>query len=74
MGELHLEVLCRRLVEEMNVPVNVGAPRVSYRETVSATAERVSRIMPAVNIDQCNSLVNEQLRQLAAHDLISLEG
>ncbi|MER6005304.1 hypothetical protein [Nonomuraea angiospora] len=43
-------------------------------QTVAATAQRVSHIMPAVNIDQCIALVNEQLRQLAAHDLISLEG
>jgi elongation factor G len=45
MGELHLEVLSRRLVEEMGVPVNVGAPRVSYRETVSGTSEAEVRFI-----------------------------
>jgi len=45
MGELHLEVVCRRLREEMGVPVNVGAPRVSYRETVSGTAEAEGRFI-----------------------------
>ncbi len=39
MGELHLEVLVRRLREDMNVAVNVGKPRASYRETVTAAAE-----------------------------------
>ncbi len=45
MGELHLEVLSRRLREEMKVPVNVGSPRVSYRETVSTTAEAEGRFV-----------------------------
>lgn len=45
MGELHLEVLSRRLQEEMSVPVNVGTPRVSYRETVAGTAEGEARFI-----------------------------
>ncbi len=45
MGELHLEVVCRRLVEEMNVPVKVYPPRVSYRETVAASAEAEGRFI-----------------------------
>ncbi len=45
MGELHLEVLCRRLQEEMGVPVSVGAPRVSYRETISASAQAEGRFI-----------------------------
>jgi elongation factor G len=34
MGELHLDVLINRLVREFNVHVNVGKPRVVYRETI----------------------------------------
>ena len=34
MGELHLEVLKNRLVRDFRVEANVGAPRVSYRQTV----------------------------------------
>jgi elongation factor G len=45
MGELHLEVLSRRLNDDMGVPVNVGAPRVSYRETISASAEGEGRFI-----------------------------
>lgn len=45
MGELHLEVLSRRLDEEMGVPVNVGAPRVSYRETIAGSAEAEGRFI-----------------------------
>jgi elongation factor G len=39
MGELHLEVLVNRLRREMNVPVRVGKPRVSFRETVAGVGE-----------------------------------
>ncbi len=39
MGELHLEVLVRRMEQEFNVEANVGKPQVAYRETVSAAAK-----------------------------------
>jgi elongation factor G len=39
MGELHLEVLVRRLVDEFNVQVRVGQPQVIYRETIQGEAE-----------------------------------
>ena len=35
MGELHLEIIVDRLNREFNVGANVGAPQVSYRETIS---------------------------------------
>jgi elongation factor G len=34
MGELHLDVLMRRLREELGVHANVGTPQVAYRETL----------------------------------------
>ena len=34
MGELHLEIIIDRLVREFNAHVNVGKPRVVYRETI----------------------------------------
>ncbi len=34
MGELHLEVLMRRLREEFGIHANVGQPQVAYRETI----------------------------------------
>jgi elongation factor G len=39
MGELHLEVLVRRLEEEFNVPVHTGKPRVAYRQTVAVACQ-----------------------------------
>ena len=34
MGELHLDVLQKRMLREFKVDANVGAPEVSYRETI----------------------------------------
>ena len=39
MGELHLEVLVRRLADEFQLNVNVGKPQVVYRETIQGEAE-----------------------------------
>jgi elongation factor G len=38
MGELHLEVLTRRLRDEFNLEVHVGKPQVLYRETIQGEA------------------------------------
>lgn len=35
MGELHLEILRDRMIREFGVSCNVGAPQVSYRETIT---------------------------------------
>jgi len=39
MGELHLEIIVDRMKREFNVEANVGQPQVSYRETITQTAE-----------------------------------
>ena len=39
MGELHLEIIVDRLLREFKVEANVGKPQVSYKETISATAD-----------------------------------
>ena len=39
MGELHLDVLVRRLREELNLSVHVGQPQVAYRETLGRPFE-----------------------------------
>jgi elongation factor G len=39
MGELHLEIVVDRLLREYNVHVNVGKPRVVYRETIRKAVE-----------------------------------
>jgi len=37
MGELHLEIIVDRLKREFKVEANVGAPQVSYRETITSS-------------------------------------
>ncbi|VEU80208.1 elongation factor G [Haploplasma axanthum] len=39
MGELHLDIIVDRMRREFKVEANVSAPQVSYRETISKTAE-----------------------------------
>jgi elongation factor G len=41
MGELHLEIVKNKLVRDMKIGVKVGTPRVSYRETITGSAEKV---------------------------------
>ncbi|MEM1072013.1 MAG: elongation factor G [Planctomycetota bacterium] len=41
MGELHLEIIKNRLVRDMKIGVEVGKPRVSYREAVKGEATKV---------------------------------
>ncbi|MDY0137569.1 MAG: elongation factor G [Thiomicrospira sp.] len=39
MGELHLDIIVDRMKREFNVEANVGAPQVSYRETIKQPVE-----------------------------------
>ncbi len=39
MGELHLEIIVDRLLREFKVEANVGRPQVSYKETITSTAD-----------------------------------
>ncbi|MDO5125965.1 MAG: elongation factor G [Ruminococcus sp.] len=39
MGELHLEIIVDRLLREFKIEANVGAPQVSYKETVKQSAD-----------------------------------
>ena len=42
MGELHLDILVDRMRREFHVQANVGRPRVSYRETMTRTVEKMN--------------------------------
>ena len=39
MGELHLDIIVDRLLREFKVEANVGAPQVSYKETITNFAD-----------------------------------
>jgi len=44
MGELHLEIIVDRMRREFNVESNVGAPQVSYRETIRGMVEEYNQL------------------------------
>jgi elongation factor G len=44
MGELHLDILVDRLKREFKINVNVGKPRVNYKETIVNEAEGVATL------------------------------
>lgn len=39
MGELHLEIMVDRITNEFKVPITVGEPSVSFRETIASSTE-----------------------------------
>jgi elongation factor G len=39
MGELHLDIIKTKLIRDLKINVNVGRPRVAYRESITKTAE-----------------------------------
>jgi elongation factor G len=45
MGELHLEIIRNKIQRDLKIQVNVGKPRVSYRETITAAAEAEARFI-----------------------------
>jgi len=45
MGELHLDVLVKRLLTEYHLEVNVGRPQVVYRETIEKEVEASAKFI-----------------------------
>jgi len=45
MGELHLEIIVDRMKREFCVEANVGAPQVSYRETIRVSVEQEEKFI-----------------------------
>ena len=45
MGELHLEIIVDRMRREFSVEANVGAPQVSYRETIRKPIEQEGKFV-----------------------------
>lgn len=43
MGELHLDVLVTRMIDDFKVHARVGNPQVTYRESITATAEHTEK-------------------------------
>ena len=48
MGELHLDVLVRRVIDDYGVAARVGKPQVSYRESITLTVEHREKYHRAI--------------------------
>jgi elongation factor G len=65
MGELHLEILAKRITDDMNVPVRIGKPRVSYRESVTTAAEAEGRFVRELGGKQHFAVVRVRIEPLS---------
>src|SRR5215469_16889537 len=45
MGELHLEIIRDRMLREFKVDANAGKPQIAYRETITASAHGVGKLI-----------------------------
>lgn len=49
VGELHLEIIADRLNREFRIPVKLGKPQVSYRETITQTVNQDATFDKPIN-------------------------
>jgi len=82
MGELHLEVVGRRILEEFAVAARIGRPEVAYRQTIKETAERefvfektiglkVQRGRVRVRVSPSSTISGVKIDNAAGPDIIS---
>ncbi len=45
MGQLHLEIMVERLIQDFNVTAKVGRPQVAYKETITRKVEAVGKFI-----------------------------
>jgi elongation factor G len=48
MGELHLELICDRLLREFKIPIDVGKPQIVYVETILKVSEAEAKYIRQV--------------------------
>jgi len=57
MGELHLEIIVHRLLNEFKVSANVGKPQVAYKETISRSVTEEGRFEQTTGAAQYGHVV-----------------
>jgi len=57
MGELHLEIIVHRLLNEFKVSANVGKPQVAYKETISRSVTEEGRFEQTTGTAQYGHVV-----------------
>ena len=57
MGELHLEIIVHRLLNDFKVSANVGTPQVAYKETITQSVTEEGRFEPTTGAHQYGHVV-----------------
>lgn len=65
MGELHLDVLVTRMIEEYKVEAKVGKPQVSYRESISKEAVHKEKFHRVVGGKENTAVIVLKVKPLA---------
>jgi elongation factor G len=73
MGELHLEVIKNRLLDEFGVAANVGEPRVAYKETIAAAREAEGRFIQQTGTRGAFAVVRLSIKPAALQGKVTFE-
>ncbi len=65
MGELHLDVLVTRIVEDFKIGAKIGKPQVTYRESISQTHEHTEEFHKVVANKENNAVVTLKVEPLS---------
>ena len=69
MGELHLEINCKRLEKEFNLIVRHGAPRVVYRETLKESSMETGVLTQSIGETEYHAEVDIEYEPTARNDV-----
>ncbi len=64
MGELHIDVLVTRMIDDFKVQARVGNPQVTYRESVTATVEHAEAFSKTIGGKEATAGVTLRVEQL----------
>ncbi len=64
MGELHLDVLVTRIVEDFKVDAKIGKPQVTYRESISKTHDHIEEFHKVVANKENNAKITLRVEPL----------
>jgi len=64
MGELHIDVLVTRMIDDFKVQARVGNPQVTYRESVTAVAEHTENFSKNIGGKEATAGVTLRVEQL----------
>jgi elongation factor G len=74
MGELHLEIICDRLLREFKVGANIGRPQVAYKEAITKESQAEGRFVRQSGgrgqFGQCKIRIRPTDEEFVFHDEI----